>query len=117
MQEWLTIATECVVLIINAMALVMIAIGTLEAFVTGLPVMLTSRSVGHWSRDVWLRFARWLVIGLTFLLAADIVETSIAPSWEDIGRLAAIAAIRTFLNYFLERDMQELGKPAGTGEV
>jgi uncharacterized membrane protein len=53
-------------------------------------------------------FARWLVAGLTFQLAADIVETSISTSWEAIARVAAVAAIRTFLNYFLERDLAEL---------
>ena len=36
--------------------------------------------------------------------------TAIAPTWEDIGRLAAIAAIRTFLNFFLERDIIEARK-------
>ena len=40
-------------------------------------------------------------------LAADILETSITTSWEAIGRIAAIAVIRTFLNYFLERDLAE----------
>ena len=59
-------------------------------------------------RDIWIRYARWLVAALTFQLAADIVETTIAPSFEDIGRLAAIAAIRTFLNFFLERDLREM---------
>jgi hypothetical protein len=46
-----------------------------------------------------------------FQLAADIIETSIAPSWEDLGQLGAIAVIRTFLNFFLERDLAELGGP------
>ena len=41
-----------------------------------------------------------------YMLAADIVRTAIAPSWDDIGQLAAIAVIRTFLNYFLERDLE-----------
>jgi uncharacterized membrane protein len=63
--------------------------------------------VSHASRAVWLRYARWLVAGLTFQLAADILETAIAPTWQDIGQLAAIAVIRTFLNFFLERDLQE----------
>ena len=40
------------------------------------------------------------------MLAADIVRSIIAPSWNDIGQLAAIAVIRTFLNYFLERDLE-----------
>jgi uncharacterized membrane protein len=48
------------------------------------------------------------VVGLTFQLAADIIETSVASSWQDLGRLAAIAGIRTFLNYFLERDLREV---------
>ena len=73
----------------------------------GLRVMLGSGS-GHVQRDAWLRYARWLVVGLTFQLAADIIETSISTSWEAIGRLAAIAVIRTFLNYFLERDLAEM---------
>jgi uncharacterized membrane protein len=47
---------------------------------------------------------------LTFQLAADIIETSLAPSWEDIGKLAAIAAIRTFLNFFLGRDLVEVSR-------
>jgi uncharacterized membrane protein len=41
-------------------------------------------------------------------LAADIIESSISTSWESVGRLAAIAVIRTFLNYFLERDLSEV---------
>jgi uncharacterized membrane protein len=44
-------------------------------------------------------------------LAADIVRSAISPSWEQIGQLAAIAAIRTFLSYFLERDLKEMGRP------
>lgn len=57
-------------------------------------------------KNVWLRFGLALLLGLEFTLAADIVRTAIAPTWNDIGMLAAIAGIRTFLNYFLERDME-----------
>ncbi len=57
-------------------------------------------------REVWTRFASWIVLSLEFALAADIVRTAIAPTWDDIGRLGAIAVIRTFLNYFLERDLE-----------
>ena len=47
------------------------------------------------------------MLALEFALAADIVRTAIAPTWDDIGHLGAIALIRTILNYFLEKDMQE----------
>lgn len=54
-----------------------------------------------------LDLARFLALGLEFQLAADIVETAITPSWEQIGRLGAIAVIRTALNYFLAAEMRE----------
>ena len=46
------------------------------------------------------------LLALEFELAADIVRSVIAPTWKDIGELAAIAVIRTFLNYFLEKDLE-----------
>jgi uncharacterized membrane protein len=58
-------------------------------------------------RTVWLRFAAWMLLSLEFALAADIVGTAVAPSWEAIGQLASIATIRTALNFFLERDLKE----------
>lgn len=57
-------------------------------------------------RQLWVGYARWLVLALEFALAADIVRTAIAPTWTDIGQLAAIAAIRTALGLFLERDIE-----------
>jgi uncharacterized membrane protein len=70
-------------------------------------LIVSSRS-GHERRDVWLRYARWLVAGLTFQLAADILETSITPSWEEIAKVGVVALIRTFLNFFLERDLADV---------
>lgn len=107
MKEWLVHATEISIMAIDGMALLIIAAGTIEAFVNGVRVLVSSSS-SHVRRDVWLRYARWLVVGLTFQLAADIIESSISTSWEAIGRLAAIAVIRTFLNYFLEKDLAEV---------
>jgi uncharacterized membrane protein len=54
-----------------------------------------------------MNFGRWLVAGLTFQLAADLVNTSFGPTWDEIGHLAAIAAIRTFLSYFLDKEMED----------
>lgn len=107
MQEWLVRSTQAIVLVIDAMALLVIAFGTLQAFVATLAATF-SPVAGHERRDIWLRYARWLVAGLTFQLAADIIESSITTSWEALGRLAAIALIRTFLNYFLERDLEDM---------
>jgi uncharacterized membrane protein len=54
-----------------------------------------------------LTLARYLALALEFQLGADILSTAIAPSWDQIGKLGAIAVIRTGLNYFLMREMKE----------
>ena len=107
MREWLVLVTEQVVPAIDWMAMLLIVFGTVVAFIDGIRLITGSRS-GHERREIWLRYGRWLVAGLTFQLAADILETSIRTSWEAIGQLGAVAVIRTFLNYFLERDLAEV---------
>jgi len=64
--------------------------------------------------DARLTLARFLAIALEFQLGADILSTAVAPSWDAIGKLAAIAIIRTALNYFLSREMQEEHSGAST---
>jgi uncharacterized membrane protein len=83
-----------------------VGLGIVEAVSGVFRVMLVTRASTLAKRDVWLRFARWLVAGLTFQLAADIVHTAVAPTWDDIGRLAAVAVIRTFITFFLDHDME-----------
>jgi uncharacterized membrane protein len=107
-REWLIVATETAVLGIDTMALIIIVFGTLEAFVAGLLAMIAGTSTGFQKREIWLRYGRTLVAGLTFQLAADILESAVTTDWEAVGRLAAIAVIRTFLNYFLERDLADV---------
>src|SRR5262245_59293910 len=105
-MEWLVTVTEYAITFIDAIALVVVLIAVVEAFVGGVRLMFTGPDA-HERRGVWLRFARWLVAALTFQLAADIIETSITQDWMSIGRIGAIAVIRTFLNYFLERDVEK----------
>jgi uncharacterized membrane protein len=104
MKDWLTVVALSVVTIIHIMALLVVAFGTIQAFALCLRAMVTRSEARHFDTG-YVQYARWLITALTFQLAADIIETSVAPSWESIGQLAAIAAIRAFVNYFLERDM------------
>lgn len=97
--------TEISILLIDFMALLIVIYATLEAFWEAGRAALVHRTPRY--HRIWQRYARWLVAALTFQLAADIIESALTPSWDDIGRLAAIAVIRTFLNFFLERDLTE----------
>ena len=56
----------------------------------------------------------WLLLALEFELAADIVRSVLSPTWQEIGELGAIAVIRTFLNFFLEKDLEEAGDSAAS---
>ena len=96
-----------VALSLEAIAIILIAAGALEAFVGIIRVVLRPGTTNQDRREVWLMFARWLVGGMTFQLAADIVNTSLAPSWNELGHLASIAAIRTFLSFFLDRELND----------
>ena len=60
-----------------------------------------------------LTLARYLALALEFQLGADILSTAIAPGWEQIGRLGAIAVIRTALNFFLSKEMQQERRESG----
>ena len=98
-----------VALVAELICVLCIAVGTIEAtfmsarYIVARPLSL---SVHFARRDVWVRFARWIILALEFALGADIARTAISPSWDDIGQLAAIALIRTALNYFLEKDLE-----------
>lgn len=60
-----------------------------------------------------LTLARYLALALEFQLGADILSTAIAPSWEQIGKLGAIAIIRTALNFFLSKEMVQEKRESG----
>ena len=58
--------------------------------------------------EIRLQFGSSVAVSLELLLGADVLATAVAPSWDDIGKLAAIAVIRTLLNYFLERELKKM---------
>jgi uncharacterized membrane protein len=97
---------------IEAAAVLVVTLGSLDAFVRVLAVARPGALHGA-KKAVWRRYGMWLLLGLEFMLAADIIRTVVSPTWQEIGQLAAIAVVRTFLNYFLERDVEEAADAAG----
>lgn len=97
---------ELSALLIEAAAVLLVAYGAAEAFGRLLLVMGRPAAPHGARKAIWRRFGMWLLLGLEFELAADIIQSVVSPSWQDIGELGAIAVIRTFLNYFLEQDLE-----------
>lgn len=114
MEERFAEVAAVIALGVEVIAVLIVGIGALDA-VFRIGLALTQKGTEHrrW-KAVWRRFGVWLVLGLEFELAADIVRSVIAPSWQEIGQLAAIAAIRTFLNFFLEKDLEQTAEEPET---
>ena len=96
--EWLRLLVEALGALVIAAGVLMVILALARHAVAGRQASFT---------PIRLSFARYLTLALELQLAADILSTSVAPSWERIGKLAAIAVIRTGLNYFLSREMKE----------
>ncbi len=94
--------------VLEAIAVLIVAIGAAAALARGFRHRDDPRAAFGWQKHVFLTLGAWLVLGLEFELAADVVRTVIAPTWRELGELGAIAVIRTFLNYFLEHDLERL---------
>jgi uncharacterized membrane protein len=95
-----------VALVVEIAAIAIVTVGSLDSFLRIVVGMSRRRLATGDGKEIWRRFGMWLLLGLEFELAADIVRTAIAPTWTEIGQLGAIAIIRTLLNYFLERDLE-----------
>jgi len=92
---------------IETVAILVVLFGSAQAVISVCRVMFDGDDAdGVKRRHVWLVYARWLVAGLTFQLAADIVGTSFATSWEEVARLALIALVRTMLSWFLDKEFE-----------
>jgi len=101
---------DLVALGIEVIAAAIIAFAAIEGAVRVVGVFLHPSENPALKEELRLRLGRWLSLALEFELASDILKTAVAPNWSQIEQLAAIAAIRTGLNYFLERDIGQAAK-------
>ena len=101
---------------IEGAAVIIVTYGCLEAFIQLVRVMVLRTDTHGERKAIWRRLGVWLLLGLEFALAADIITSVISPTWQDIGELGAIAVIRTFLNYFLERDLENAETSSGRAQ-
>ena len=117
-MESLKRVAELIAAGVEVAAALIIAYGAMEALYGAVRAIVERRSKTDLRKITWVRFGVWLLLGLEFELAADIVRTAISPTWSDIGQLASIGLIRTFLNYFLEKDLEKYEpRQAQTSEV
>jgi uncharacterized membrane protein len=93
--------------VLEAITLLLLAVGALFALRNLCVGFFQGRPANEVALSTWQGLSRWVMVGLEFLLAADLASTVVSPSWDELVRLATIAAIRTVLGYFLGRDLKE----------
>ncbi|MHB8992288.1 MAG: DUF1622 domain-containing protein [Chloroflexota bacterium] len=59
---------------------------------------------------------RGLVLGLEFLIGADILRTILAPSLQDVAVLGAIVLLRAILSFSVEYELRHMGDEPGPAE-
>ncbi|MEO6229072.1 MAG: DUF1622 domain-containing protein [Ferruginibacter sp.] len=93
------------------------AVEILSAVIIGIAVIKTlyqyiqqyiNKNKGINPEQIRVQFGSAVAVSLELLLGADVLSTAVSPGWDDIGKLAAIALIRTILNYFLERELKHM---------
>ncbi|MDG4830964.1 DUF1622 domain-containing protein [Solwaraspora sp. WMMD1047] len=113
-EEVLHRVSGVLVAVIEAAGATVISVGALWAVARFVVAGIRHRSAEVFT-PIRLSLGRFLTLGLEFQLAADILRTAAAPSFEQIGQLAAIATIRTALNYFLGREIDQEQRQVGRG--
>lgn len=92
---------------VEILAAVIIGIAVVKVLYNYLSFLYVSKK--NISREnIRVQFGSSVAVALELLLGADVLATAVAPSWDDIGQLAAIAIIRTALNYFLGKELKEI---------
>lgn len=122
-QGFVYIIVQWIRFVAESLSITIITIGIVATVYVILTSYRTSSRKAY--NEVRFTFSRYLVMALEFELAADIIGTAISPTWDQLGKLAVIATIRTFLNYFLQMEMRAEKKeaeekqagPAGPGEA
>jgi uncharacterized membrane protein len=99
-------AAQTIASIVEGLGVAIVAVAVLVA-ATRYVLALWVRLRPFPPEDLRLGLGRSLALSLEFLLGADILRTAVEPSWDELARLAAIAAIRTALNYFLQREIAQ----------
>jgi uncharacterized membrane protein len=104
MEQHVRDLVDFLIPIVDAIGVTVISIGVLLAFGTWVLSELRIRRVSY--ERVRLLLGRFLALGLEFQLGADLLSTAVRPSYSEIGKLGAIATIRTVLNYFLAKELR-----------
>ncbi|EKT55398.1 DUF1622 domain-containing protein [Providencia burhodogranariea] len=98
LRELLVSCVHYLQLLLEIISVICVVIGLVKTLIVS--IRLKSGRVARYC------FGGWLATALEFQLAADILVTTVDPDLDSLIKLGIIAVIRTFLNYFLAKELE-----------
>lgn len=92
---------------VEIVAALIIGVAIIKVLFLYLSSLFASKNILS-KEKIRVEFGSSVAVTLELMLGADVLATAVAPSWNDIGQLAAIAVIRTALNYFLAKELKKI---------
>lgn len=108
MYEIISYINNVIINICHFLATIVIFLGVINSVIIYTKDLVLRKHSFYAMKRIRLEVGNSFSLGLSFLIGASILKTILAPTWTDIGKLAATIAIRTFLNYFLLRDIESV---------
>ena len=110
MNDIINRINDVIVNICHLLAMVVIFVGIIKSMIIYVKDIMFTKESYEALQESRMEIGHSFSLGLAFLIGASILRTIIAPTWTDIGMLASIIAIRTALNFFLIRDVENIFK-------
>ncbi len=101
---------EMVVVVINVFSIGVLVFGVLLCAIHLIQIIFSKDTRSNKLQRVKhakIELGGFVLLGLEILIVADIVETVIRPSFNEIILLAAIVLIRTVISFFLNKEVRE----------
>lgn len=98
---------------ISLIGVLIILSGVLAAFYQYIYFLFTRQLTNQDSskvNEIRLNLGRILILGLEFIVAADLIGTTTTPDYYSLGILAIIVIIRTILSFSINRELMSLSK-------
>lgn len=96
---------------VEILAAIIVGVAVIKTLVNYFTLLKSSKIS---KEEIRVQFGSSVAVSLELLLGADVLATAVAPSWDDIGKLAAIAILRTALNYFLDKELRHINEKNAT---
>lgn len=106
LEEFIKALASNIAILSEGVAVAFILAGIVQGVVTYIRKGIVGRKSHMALVEIRNELGHMLSLALEFLIGADILNTAISPTWEDIGQLGAIVGIRTVLNFFLVREIK-----------